>query len=159
MTLDHARRLLEGIDVLRNPCDLDLLVFFARHPLTLLANEQLALLLGYESTDIATSLGLLRRAGLLIASENPTYVAQKYIFAAGNPKAKWLPELLQRASTRDGRLVLIRAMIVRSAVESRAVPRVERTTGEPGPRLGPGLAKRAGRPRPASDKRRKGRAR
>jgi hypothetical protein len=33
------------------PCDLDLLIFFARHPRILLASEQLAVLLGYESSS------------------------------------------------------------------------------------------------------------
>ena len=139
MPLDHARRLLERFDLLRSPCDLDLLVFFARHPLTLLAREQLVLLLGYEPTEITTSLGLLQRAGLLIASEDPTYVAQKYVFAAQN--AEWLPDLLQLASTRQGRLVLMRALRQRSAGE----------TGGPATR-----AKGDAAPRPASNRRRKG---
>jgi hypothetical protein len=82
MILDRARRLLDRIGLLRNPCDLDVLVFFARHPLSLLASEQLAILLGYDSTQIAASVGLLQRAGVLIVSEDPAFVARKYVFSA-----------------------------------------------------------------------------
>ena len=142
--MDRARRLLDRIDLLENPCDLDLLVFFARHPLTLLASQQLAVLLGYEFTQIAASLGRLQRGGLLITSHNPTYIAQKYVFAAGDQNAEWLPDLLQLNSTREGRLVMIRALKERSAGE----------TASPAKR-----AKRDAAPRPVPNKRRKGRTR
>lgn len=42
---EHARRLLDRIGVLGHPSDLDLLIFFARHPRSLLASEHLATLL------------------------------------------------------------------------------------------------------------------
>jgi len=136
--------LLDRIDILENPCDLDLLIFFARHPLTLLAGQQLAVLLGYEFAQIGASLDRLRRGGLLITSENQTYIAQKYVFAAGDQNAEWLPDLLQLNSTREGRLVMIRALKQRSAGE----------TGSPAKR-----AKRDAAPRPVSNKRGKGRIR
>ena len=144
MTLDHARRLLDRAALLWKPSDLDLLVFFARHPHVLLAGEQLAILLGYEVAHIASSLDRLQRAGLLMVSENPAYVARKYVFAGGGQNAEWLPELLQIASTREGRLALMRALKQRSAGE----------TGRPATR-----AKRVAGPRPGSNKRRKGRIR
>ena len=142
MTLDHARRLLDQIDLLWKPSDLDLLVFFARHPRVLLASEQLAILLGYDVTQIASSLDRLQRAGILMVSENPAYIARKYVFAAGGQNAVWLPELLQIASTREGRLALMRELRERSAG----------TTGSPATRT-----KRVADPRPAPNKRRKGR--
>jgi hypothetical protein len=37
---NDARRLLSQLEVLRRPSDLDLLVFFARHPRSLLSSEQ-----------------------------------------------------------------------------------------------------------------------
>lgn len=118
-----------------------------------MASEQLAVLLGYEFTQIAASLDVLQRAGLVTASENPIQTAHLFVFTAGGQAARWLPDLLQLASTRQGRLTLVRAMIVRSAVERRAA-------AEPGPRPpGPGLAKRAAAPRPAPNKQRKGKTR
>ena len=137
--LDRARQLLDRIDLLEHPCDLDLLIFFARHPVTLLASEQLAVLLGYEFTQIATSLDRMQRGGLLIASENPTYIARKYVFAAGDQNAEWLPDLLQLGSTREGRLNLMRALSELTAGR----------TGGPGTR-----ATRDAAPRPASNSRR-----
>ena len=109
--MDSARRLLDQIDdLLRHPCDLDLLIFFARHPRTLMANEQLAVLLGYEFTQIAGSLDRLQGAGLLTLLENPTYTARMYVFTVRDPSAEWLPDLLQLGSTREGRLALIGAL-------------------------------------------------
>lgn len=141
--MDEARRLLDRIDLIRNPCDLDLLVFFARHPRILLASEQLAILLGYEFTQVAASLDLLQRADLVTLLENATYTARMYVFAAGDPAPEWLPDLLQLASTREGRLALVGALTDRSAGDGRAVSRVERApTAEPDPRPDPGPAKR-----------------
>lgn len=156
--VDEARRLLDRIDILGNPCDLDLLVFFARHPLVVLANEQLAVLLGYEFKQIATSLGLLHRAGLLIVSENAAFVAPKYAFSAGDQTSKWLPDLLQIASTRTGRLALVQALKERSAGEpGSAATAAERAptaeAGRPASRRGP--AKRKAASQPASNKRRR----
>jgi hypothetical protein len=164
MKLDRARRLLAEIDdVMRHPCDLDLLIFFARHPRTLMGNNQLAILLGYEFKQITVSLDILARAGLLTVSENPAYSARMYEFVAGDQSAAWLPDLLQLASTREGRLALVRPLKERSAgttVDAPAAARVERAqTAEPGPRLNPGSAREDAAPRPTSNKRRKGRMR
>src|SRR5688572_14235473 len=141
--VDDARRLLDRIDLIRNPCDLDLLVFFARHRRILLASEQLAILLGYEFTQVAASLDLLQRAGLVTLAENEMYTARMYVFAAGDPASEWLPDLLQLASTREGRLALVAALRDRSAEGGRAVSSVERApTAEPDPRPDPGPAER-----------------
>lgn len=160
MLLDDANRLLDRIEILGNPCDLDVLVFFARHPRTLLSNNQLAVLLGCEFTQIAASLDVLQRAGLITVSENPIDVAQAYVFVTiADQGAGWLPDLLQLASTREGRLALVRALRERPAGDRRAVPRTKRVpAAELGPLADPPRAKRkaAGR-RP--DKRGKGRTR
>ena len=159
ITLD-ARRLLDRIDLLGNPCDLDLLVFFARHPRTLVASEHLAVLLGYEFTQTAASLDVLHRAGLITMSENPLDTAHIFVFTTGDQGAGWLPDLLELASRRDGRLALLRALRERSAGDRRAVPRVEQApTAEPDPPPAPGPAKRDAAPRPSSNKRRKGKPR
>lgn len=104
---DHTQRLLDRLAVLRHPCDLDLLIFFARHPRTLLASEQLAVLLGYEFTQLAASLDLLVGAGCVTRTPNQTGAAQMYLFDAGTPCHEWLPDLLQVASTREGRLAML----------------------------------------------------
>jgi hypothetical protein len=99
-------RLLDRIGVLRHPCDLDLLVFFARHPRTLLASEQLAIWLGYEVKQIAASLEILLNAGLLTRAQNPTHAARMYVFAVDSTSGGWLPPLVELASTREGRIAL-----------------------------------------------------
>jgi|SRR5688572_10943706 hypothetical protein len=118
MTLDDARRLLDRIDVLRHPCDLDLLIFFARHPRALLASQQLAVQLGYEFTRLAASLDVLQRADLVTLSEAPPYHARMYVFTAVDANVEWLPDLLQLASTREGRLALVGALKERSGGET-----------------------------------------
>lgn len=110
MTSQDARRLLDRISVLRHPCDLDLLLFFARHPRTLLTSEQLAAWLGYELNEIADSLEVVMTAGLLTRTQNPTHAARMYVFAMAGPNGGWLPSLLESASTRQGRLALIEAL-------------------------------------------------
>ena len=159
ITLD-ARRLRDRIDFLGNPCDLDLLVFFARHPRTLLSSERLAILLGYEFTEVAASLDVLQRAGLITVSPNPLDTAHVFVFTTGDQGAGWLTDLVQLASTREGRLALVRALRERPAGDRRAVPHVERASKtKPGPLPDPGPANKRDAAPPASNKRRKGRTR
>lgn len=113
-----TRRLLDRIGVLRHPCDLDLLVFFVRHPRTLIASEQLAAFLGYELKQISDSLDVLLEAGLLTRTPNPTHAARMYVFAIGGTNGGGLPELLELASTREGRLILRREMTRRAPEET-----------------------------------------
>jgi len=110
MKVEHARRLLDRIGVFRHPCDLDLLVFFARHPRALLTSEQLAAWLGYELKQIAASLEVLLAAGLLTRTQNTTHAARMYVFAINGTNGGWLPDLLESASTREGRLALRQAL-------------------------------------------------
>jgi hypothetical protein len=106
MKLDDARRLLDRVSVLRHPCDIDLLVFFARHPRSLLTSEHLASLLGYELKQIADSLEILLEAGFLTRTQNPTHAARLYVFDVTGASGDWLPGLLELASTREGRQAL-----------------------------------------------------
>ena len=110
MHREEARRLLDRIRVLKHACDLDLLVFFARHPRSLLASESLASFLGYGIKDIAESLDVLLGAGLLKRAQTPAHAARLYVFALNGahvgPDGGWLPALLEMASTRQGRLAL-----------------------------------------------------
>jgi hypothetical protein len=111
MKRDDASHLLERIGgMLQHPCDLDLLLFFARHPRTLITTEQLAACLGYELKQIADSLDVLLERGLLTRTQNPTHVARMYVFACADTTDGWLPSLLELASTRPGRLAVMEAL-------------------------------------------------
>ena len=114
MTRDDASRVLDEIAVLRHPCDLDLLVFFARHRRSLVTSEQLAVWLGYEIAHIAESLELLLAAGFVTRTQNPTHTAQMYVFVVGGTPGGWLSSLLVLASTRKGRLALLDALVRRA---------------------------------------------
>ncbi len=111
----EAHRLLGQLDVLRHPSDLDLLIFFARHPRSLLSSDQLALFLGYGVKDIAASLDLLLAAGFVTRTPNYKHAARLYVFAVNPPGGGWLPELKKLASTREGRVALIWAIRQRSS--------------------------------------------
>jgi hypothetical protein len=138
MDQDHdARSLLDRIDVLRHPSDLDLLLFFARHPRSLLASEQLAAFLGYGVKDVAASLDLLLGASLITRTPNPSHAARLYVFSVDGPGGDWLPELLKLASTREGRLAIIWELRRRASG----------TIGESQGRVSPDAAER-GRPFP-----------
>ena len=118
MTQNDIARLLDRITVLRHPCDLDLLVFFARHRRSLLTSEQLAVWLGYEIKRIAESLELLLNAGFVTRTQNPTHAARMYVFAAGGSSGGWLPSLVALASTREGRLSILAELARRGAVDT-----------------------------------------
>lgn len=113
MKPDDAETLLGRIEALRHPCDLDLLIFFVKHPNTLMASEQLATFMGYDIQQVAHSLDLLLEADLLTRSQTRSQVARMYVFAADGVHRAWLPALVALASTRDGRLSLIRVLKTR----------------------------------------------
>jgi hypothetical protein len=107
--LDRARELLAHVPVLQHPADLDLFVFFAKHPRTLIASDQLARMLGYQLKEIADSLDVLLAAGMLTRTQQPPRLARMYVFATGNTDGQLL-ELVQLASSREGRLTLRRVL-------------------------------------------------
>ena len=107
---DRARTLLKRLPALQRPCDLDLLVFFAKHQRTLMSSEQLARLLGYQLKEIARSLDVLLAADFLTRTENPARLARMYVFATGGTNDGSLPTVVELASTREGRLALRRAL-------------------------------------------------
>ena len=118
---DHIRRLLDRIGVVRDPCDLDLLLFFVRHPRALLSSDQIAAFLGYDVKQLGQSLDVLLAAELLTRTQHPTRAARMYVFAAGGTDGGWLASLVELASTREGRLAM------RDALRDR------RRTQTPGP--------------------------
>ena len=108
---DHIRRLLDQIGVLRRPCDLDLLLFFIRHPHALLSSDQIAAFLGYEVKLLSESLDVLVTAELLTRMQTPTSAERMHVLAVGGPHGAWLPSLVELASTREGRLAMRAALI------------------------------------------------
>ena len=102
--------LLHRIGCLRQPCDLDLLLFFSRHPRAFLLSERLAEYVGYDLAQVMQSLETLITAGLLRRSPNSTHPAQLYVLTPGSPLGGWLSSLLRIAATREGRLAVLDAL-------------------------------------------------
>ena len=135
MNHEDARRLLDRIGVLKHACDLDLLIFFARHPRSLLASESLASFLGYDLKEIADSLDVLLSARLLTREQTSAHAARLYVFAidhtSGGANSDWVPSLLALASTREGRLALRQALTRRRRDTASGRPDA---MARPGPR-------------------------
>lgn len=138
MASNEARDLLERIGALRHRCDLDLLIFFARHPRCLLTSESVAAFLGYDLAQVADSLDVLLSAGLLVRRLTPAHAARMYVFAENGPKDKSIAALVELSSTREGRLAVREALFHLSQngtgrMEARPGADVK-TNGGPGPR-------------------------
>ena len=106
MKHDHIRHLLDRSGVLRDQCDLDLLLFFVRHPRALLTSDQIAAILGYDVKTLGESLDVLVTAELLTRMQKPASASRMYVFADGGTHSDWLPALVELASTREGRLAM-----------------------------------------------------
>src|SRR2546428_5635797 len=76
--------LLDRIECLRHPCDLDLLLFFSRHPRAYLLSERLAEYVGYELPQVAQSLETVITAGLLRRSPDSTPPPPPYVLTPGS---------------------------------------------------------------------------
>jgi hypothetical protein len=132
MNSEHqAVQLIKSLAV-RSICDLDLLVFFARHPHTLLASEQLARFIGCGLTEMADSLDALLNAGYLKRASHPSYATRLYVFSPPGADDELLALVVRAMSTRDGRL-LMRRVLARQDEERK--PRVTAVASGPGPRL------------------------
>ena len=62
-------------------CDLDLLLFFHRHPRVVLTSERLALYVGHDVSHVAHSLDTLITSGLLTRRQRPSATASMYVLA------------------------------------------------------------------------------
>ena len=103
---------LERIPGIRQPCDLDLLLFFYRHPLSLLTSDQLAAIVGYERKLIASTLEGLIASGLLSRSLNTSHTSRRlYALKVEEAADGRLLQLLQIAGTRPGRQELMRLLM------------------------------------------------
>jgi hypothetical protein len=95
--------MLVRIRGIRHACDLDLLLFFYRHPRALLTGEQLVACLGYDREQVAKSLEGLIEGGLLTCSQNPSHTARLYVLELGSLPAGLLSSFLKIVATRPGR--------------------------------------------------------
>jgi hypothetical protein len=90
---------------LRDACDLDLLLFFSRHPRVVLSSEQLAAYVGYELSQVARALDLLLGAGLLKRTLNHGAPGRMYVLEVDRAE-EWLEPLRRLCATPDGRHAL-----------------------------------------------------
>lgn len=107
-------RLLDRVSIMRDACDLDLVLFFSRHPRTLITSDDLSRFVGYDRQRIARSLDSLIGGGIVRRSQNDGHAARMYVLETTGPAGGWLPSLLSAASTREGRAAIIAALVARS---------------------------------------------
>lgn len=118
----EIERLLAGAAVIRNACDLDLLVFLWRHPRTLLTSAQVAAFVGYPLKQTAESLELFIDSGLLDRTENAQHAARMYLLKLDGHANDGLRRLLEIGATRDGRRRVIEALGTQSSPGQSAPP-------------------------------------
>jgi hypothetical protein len=104
-------------DVLLNllgcPCDLDVLIFFLRHPSVLLTVDDLASRVGYDVHDVGASIEVLIAKGLLEYSKERAESRQSEAVLYRFMLRRWdaiRGPLLWLASSADGRRSLRRAL-------------------------------------------------
>jgi hypothetical protein len=120
-----VKRLLARTSVIRNACELDLLVFLYRHPRTLLTSEQLAGFVGYNIRSIAMALDAFIEAGLLARSAPQSmHAARMFLLLLDGPQGPPVRALLHLASSREGRRAVLEVLNAResSAEKSGAGP-------------------------------------
>ncbi|HEX5411136.1 MAG TPA: hypothetical protein VFZ27_04675 [Terriglobia bacterium] len=121
-SFEEIEKLLAGGAIIRNACDLDLLIFLWRHPRTLLTSEQVAAFVGYPMKEAAESLELFIGAGLLDRTQNALHAARMYVLKLDGPHGSRLKRLLELASTREGRYRVIEVLRPESS-SNQPVPR------------------------------------
>jgi len=99
-----AVQLVEAVG-LRDACDLDLLLFFSRHPRVVLSSEQLAAYVGYDLPQVARALDLLLGAGLLKRTLHHGAPGRMYVLEIDHVE-RWLEPLRGVCATPDGRNAL-----------------------------------------------------
>lgn len=123
MMSEGAEDVLARLPYLRHRCDLDLLVFFHRHPRVLLTSERLVALVGYDLKQIAASLETLIAAKVVTRTQHQTTGARMYAFKVFDNDNDPLAPLLRTASGRAGWLAIIRALEGRRVKEPDAASR------------------------------------
>lgn len=107
---EDVKRLLAGAPVIHNACDLDLLVFLYRHPRTLLTSENLAAMVGYDMHRVVRGLDGFVEAGILERVQSSTHAARMYLLSLHGPRGGGLRDVLELASTRDGRRKILEVL-------------------------------------------------
>jgi hypothetical protein len=110
VTREDLRSLLNGLGGIRHPCDVDLLLFFYRHPRALLTAEKLVSYLGQDHERVAKSIDGLIAAGLLTRSQNPSRSARLYQLSLDGHPGGQLASFLKIASARQGRSEVMRLL-------------------------------------------------
>ena len=113
MPADSVHELLDRINALRDPTDLDLLLFFFRHPHVLLTVERVAALVGRDGQRVTVALNGLIDAGLIERITERGLAS--HIYALRRPVKDALLSLLTIASSRAGRLAVLQALSNRKA--------------------------------------------
>jgi hypothetical protein len=90
---------------LQRACDLDLLLFFSRHPRVVLSSEHLAAYVGYDLPEVARALELLLGAGLLKRTLNHGAPGRMYVLEVDHAE-EWLEPLRQVCAKPDGRAAM-----------------------------------------------------
>jgi hypothetical protein len=105
MTTQDLRTMLDRIRGIRHACDLDLLLFFHRHPLALLTVDLLVsgLGYGYDHEQVEKSLDGLIEAGLVTRAQNPSHTARLYALELDSLPGGLLSSFLKIVATRPGR--------------------------------------------------------
>lgn len=120
-SVEEIKQLLADAPIIRSACELDLLVFFHRHPRALLTSEQVAAFLGYDMRKIAKAIEAFVEEGVLERTQNPAHAARLYVLVLDGPQGGGLTSLLSLASTRGGRQEIL-ALLRRGNSESSSSP-------------------------------------
>jgi DNA-binding MarR family transcriptional regulator len=110
-TQKQIQRLLASAPAIAGACELDLLMFFYRHPRSLLTNEQLAILVGYDTKEIAQAIESFIEGGLLERTQNSMHAARLYVLLLEDPQNGGLKQLLALASTHQGRAEILQILV------------------------------------------------
>ena len=86
----------------------------------LLTSEQIALFVGYESSQVARSLEAFIEAGLLERTQNPMHAARLYLLVPEGPQNNnGIRELVEFASDRNRRRAILGALRRSESASSR----------------------------------------
>ena len=104
MSRNRRGGFLDGIGSITDPCDRDLLLFFYRHPRTVLTIERLALYVGYQPSHVATSLDALMMRGLVtcVPGSTTTPALMSVLTVDGQGHRRPGDTLRDRPASRDG---------------------------------------------------------
>ena len=106
----EIRSLLNRVHSICDACDLDLMLFFHRHPRTLLSNDSLTAFVGYDREKIAQSLERLIAGGLLKQIRGPSNTVNLHVLERGGLALETLERLLDFAYTGNGRGCVMRLL-------------------------------------------------